>query len=379
MVFFYHIVSQYLVDAVPAITPLARSFLFDGPLAVLVFFVISGYALSAATVAGKEVDFRLAIVARYFRLAIPIGVVTFATLLLLKANLFFHQDVAMQGVGTRWMLPKYLFDPTVYGAVKFALYNVFFAYFPQSSYNVVLWTISIEFLGSLALFAYLSVFRRDGHVHWHVGFAAWMLLSVRFPYLACFMSGYLIAELRHCFHDLGNKNRFANLGCVFGFLAVATIASFLSFHDARIDQLLATALVAAVAFSPLLTWAFQARISRFLGWISFPFYLVHIPIIYSLSTYMFLSLPRSATYVAFNITATFAVSLAVATLLAPLEQQSVRLAKWLALEIVGFPNRNLPATKAGALFSSAADQLGERENQPNNEHESPAEERIERS
>lgn len=163
MVFFYHIVSQYLVDAVPEVTALARSFLFDGQLAVLVFFVISGYALSAATVAGKEVDFRLAIVARYFRLAIPIGVVTFATLLLLKANLFFHQDVAMQGVGARWMLPKYLFDPTVYGAVKFALYNVFFAYFPQSSYNVVLWTISIEFLGSLALFAYLSVFRRDGH------------------------------------------------------------------------------------------------------------------------------------------------------------------------------------------------------------------------
>jgi len=349
VVFFFHLVYMFLADAEPALAPIWLNFLLDGPFAVLVFFVISGFALSHANLQPLSRDLQLAATARYFRLAIPILVTTFLGYCLLKAGLIVNLEVAAQtGVSPRWLGTFYDFEPSVYGSVKFALYNAFFQYYPEFSYNSSLWTIPVEFAGSLAIYAYLALFRTGDRVHWFVSVAALAVSLKIAPYIGCFFGGYLIAEAAKAFDRGRDHSRGSQWGWVIGICAAASfycVALVVTFF--RPDEkgnlallcVLAIILVASVTFSNLLRKAFSCRLSRFLGRISFPLYLCHIFVICSWSSYLFIWLPTlgwSAEWAnTINIATSFVITLLVSVLLLPIERFSVGMSKRVARVILG--------------------------------------------
>lgn len=119
--------------------------LYAGFFAVCIFFVMSGYVLSRKFL--RTHDNRILIDAtakRYFRLAIP--VLTSCVFMVVTASLV----QSMEGLGSR-----------LWGASGEALYGAFF--FGSNSYNAVIWTMQVEFLGSMILFAFLFVFGRFGY------------------------------------------------------------------------------------------------------------------------------------------------------------------------------------------------------------------------
>lgn len=68
------------------------------------------------------------------------------------------------------------------------------------------------------------------------------------------------------------------------------ISTFYRPDDDRYTALLALLLVSAIAFSPILQSLFSGLVSKFLGRISFPLYLIHMIVICSWSSYIFLYL-----------------------------------------------------------------------------------------
>lgn len=304
-------------------------FITDGHLAVVVFFVLSGYALSVNNLCFKTRNLALAAISRYFRLMIPIFITSAIAYLLLRYGLFFNLEAAVTPIGaSSWLGGFYNFDASFKGFVVFSLYDVFFKYNPELTYNSVLWTMSVEMFGSLFVYAYLGIFRAKETVHWKLIF---IILVTSFFYktlYACFAAGYLIAEFN-------NKN--AENGALFssklaqrGLIALAVVASVVStfYHESdRVAFFVATIIVFCASYSLKLESFFSNRVSAFLGRISFPLYLIQIPIICSWSSYLFIKLPLLGLGVVesnfINLFSTVAICLLVSWILLPVERISV--------------------------------------------------------
>jgi peptidoglycan/LPS O-acetylase OafA/YrhL len=340
VVFLYHLVERFLSQADPGLVPRWSKFIFDGPFAVLVFFVVSGFALSHVNFNENRRDLAMVATARYFRLAIPVVITTFAGYCMLKAGVIINLEVSRQtGISSDWLGRFFDFDPSVYSFVKFSFYNVFFAYYPDLSYNTNLWTISVEFLGSILIYSYMAIFRREGVTHWLVALVVFALFVKIAPYYACFMGGYLIAEANAKVKIAGSWSFVVEIGALLVFYCVFLT---ITFHRPGTDApmaMLATALVLSVTFSAALRGVFSTRLSAFLGKISFPFYLIHLFVICSWSAALFVWLPQAGitplAAMAINIVTTLAISVGASIALLPVERFSVRYSKRIAAVLLG--------------------------------------------
>ena len=174
----------------------------DGKLAVMVFFVLSGYALSVNHLNLSRRNLALATAARYFRLMIPILFTSLIAYALLKAGLFFNTAAATTPENSSgWLGTFYRFDADLKNVLMFASYDVFFRYDEDTTYNSSLWTMPIELAGSVLIYAYLGIFRTTEAIYWKVALLATAALAMVGPPYACFMVGYLIAELNGKIRD----------------------------------------------------------------------------------------------------------------------------------------------------------------------------------
>lgn len=120
------------------------SFLFSGTSAVYVFFVLSGIVLSKSVQKKNDREIINVAIFRYFRLAIPaltsciISYVVFSYLVKDNSNVL------------PWLVNKIVETPSLINAIYDGLINAFFL--SGSEYNVVLWTMKIEFFGSILIY-----------------------------------------------------------------------------------------------------------------------------------------------------------------------------------------------------------------------------------
>jgi peptidoglycan/LPS O-acetylase OafA/YrhL len=120
-------------------------FITDGHLAVLIFFVLSGYALSVGQLNLEKRKLTLSTTSRYFRLMIPILITSLIAYALLKLNLMFNLEVATTPErSSNWLGTLYNFDASIKDVIKFSFYDVFFKFDMSKTYNSTLWTIPIE-------------------------------------------------------------------------------------------------------------------------------------------------------------------------------------------------------------------------------------------
>lgn len=273
-----------------------------GNLAVCIFFVLSGFVL-AHSFERTKLNWPAIMVKRYLRLTLPIIVACLlAGLILLSGLGFYHRFVKL--VPLSMLAGTVIESPRLAGAVREGLTAVFKAQSHLASYDGVLWTMPIEFAGSCLLATIYVVARWRG---WsRVGkaralAAMLILLTLVFlnTYLTLFGVGALIYTGRTKTADIVSGSRLIWLMLACGLLIGTLPDSIQRWSGFNIFQSLypyiwaprwsldwlsfwhgvgGILIVVAVLSSGALTGVLSSAVSQWLGRISFPLYLVHMPL-----------------------------------------------------------------------------------------------------
>lgn len=281
----------------------------DGPAAVMLFFVLSGFVLPLGYFrSGSTEVVTRAAAKRWFRLVGLSFLATLLSYLLFRFGLYHHRDAA-EFTQSAWLgtfggsHPESGFVPSLRGAMTEGIFLAFLR--EPDSYVPMLWTMHHEFIGSfVTFFLALMIWRA------HFAVALWFLASATVvaqytdPWLLGFIMGTGLAWLVSRYGvRLPGVMAFMCIGLgvfLFGYLEpTGAYALFATLHDSgtavRYDRigvhtasgmLIILGLLCNESLSVLLT----APVSRFLGRISFPVYLFHFPLLCSLACGLFIVL-----------------------------------------------------------------------------------------
>lgn len=214
------------------------------------------------------------------------------------------------------------FDTGVQSFLRFTLYDVFFAY-PGVEYTYIapLWTMPIELLCSYALLVVLWML---GPWRWRTIVMALFSIGCFFAFsynLGFFFAGALLAQwyYRRSEVDTG-------IGVTFALFVGGVIVPLLSMHPLA---LLGSALLLMVAVlrSEQLQQLLQTRLSRFLGRIAFPLYLVHELLICTVGLRLAPYVRNSADLLAIDL-AVIAGSIGLACVFAPVNRWAILVSRW---------------------------------------------------
>lgn len=131
------------------------SILWNGNFAVCIFFVLSGFVLSKPYYSANQLEtIRERYLKRYLRLSIPIAASVLMGYLLMKFGLL--ASAAAAGLShSDWLGSYWNFAPALPDALRDASYRVIFL--GEYRYNPPLWTMKVEFVGSLITFAFYTL------------------------------------------------------------------------------------------------------------------------------------------------------------------------------------------------------------------------------
>lgn len=260
----------------------------NGDMAVTIFFVLSGDALSASYWLRQSRDSVVKLVVRrYFRLVIPIFAACLAVFLLMKAGLIFSHEAAAIARVNEWLGVFLSYQYGVFDLVKYTTADVFFRHSMSGSLNPFLWTMQVELEGSLVVFVYLLV---DAQIRRKSAAMAFMLFVCLAgdSFLACFIVGMLMGRVR-AEDGLGwlRRQRVASEMAIPVALASLIAGAYFarSGTSRHLPLILASSvLVLSVCVSPMAGRFLSAPLSQWLGRISFPLYLMHFPVIASFAS-----------------------------------------------------------------------------------------------
>ncbi|MBB4042180.1 peptidoglycan/LPS O-acetylase OafA/YrhL [Microvirga flocculans] len=289
-----------VIDAWLVYPPFSLSYAADA--AVLVFFVLSGYVLTAKFYAKNDIElFESAAVRRYFRLALPALASVLFAWLLLKADFMGNQMARVLNTAG-WPIHYYTEKVSLDYAVFIGLIGA--PFFGNTALNGPLWSLQVELIGSILLFACYALFGRRSllmTVVWFVFFAN--ILGGRSPAVLNYVA-ILLGSLLHPIAGWLRRNPWVSTSLVvlgliavsydnsprFTLLRVISLPNFQPYgpdfnQDHRIfwHSLGAVFLVSGVIGARWFAALLASRIPTYLGRISFAIYLLHMPLIMSLA------------------------------------------------------------------------------------------------
>lgn len=334
VVVLYHLFIQMHPISIAAQSVMKKFFVFNGFLAVMLFFVVSGYSLSIGYLKTKDINIikRIAI-GRYFRLTIPI----FLSCLLVYLCTKLGWSPTPKPVPTAQNLVDLL---------RFAFYNVYANYNADITPIPPLWTMNIEWMGSLIVLAFLVVFRTS-----KLRFLAYFGLIIWFfkyhPFYATFMFGVVLAEMRQEVIPENFKKKIS----LFAKILLGPTLLAAAWLPGKENPQLWVAVGCVFAFCLISMDAsmrfFSTRISKFLGSISFPMYLLHGPIIWVFSI-PFLNKASSPVEILFSDLLVIVAILIISWLLRGIDTLGIIVAKTMGSLLV--PAKNiLPQEQAVPL------------------------------
>ena len=321
--------------------------LYGGNFAVCIFFVLSGYVLSYYYInVGSEKRLKASALKRYFRLVMPIGFSIMLSYSMMKSGLYFNQIVAPITKSEWWLGTFWIFEPSLWGAIKDIVWNVFMN--GEWKYNNVLWTMAYEFKGSFIVFLVCFIVPSLKDRKW-VYFAL-VLFFIKTYYVA-FILGLILCDYetaiirgiseqyRHHFSRvllilslfMGSYPPgipYDQLSKIYQFIPYFGIETMKYYHI-----LGAVCLIIAIMASEALKKILSHRVLLFLGRISFSLYLLHILVIGSVGCKLFLFLIVNHSY-SYAVTLTaigvLVVTVAIATGMTIFmdEPSNKRLSRW---------------------------------------------------
>jgi peptidoglycan/LPS O-acetylase OafA/YrhL len=310
-----------VIDHVIGFPPL--SVLWNGQFAVCIFFVLSGYVLTKSFLENGDIGvFRLRASRRYLRLGIPIfGSVMYAWFVMSMG--WSHAVQAGALSGSTWLADFWKQPLDFLEALRDGTYATILG--GWSHFNPTLWTMKIELLGSMFVFAYrsLTLPGRAGVLNFAVatGLLAWFFPH-DWPYYVAFLAGSHVGEMKTTTSKPLLAGAIAG-AIVFGGFDVSpwydwTHAVPLADNERKaLFNVIGGVLLVYVVRCGALDRVMQSRPAQFMGRISYAVYLVHLPILLSFSAWFFVLLAGKAALAPWmaallTIPVTFAAVIAVA-------------------------------------------------------------------
>src|SRR5690242_2531901 len=182
------------ISGLPFLLPLA------GDYAVCLFFALSGFVL-AHSFSRTNLGASALIVKRYARLCLPILAACLFSWALLASGLTFNHDAA-RVIGSTWLDSQMQQEPDLLTALRDGLYGSLLALPHATSYDRALWTMGIEFMGSLLMIMTFVLLRplreRRGARNWAAGVFLLLGLAGHSFFLGLFAIGAAIylADMR---------------------------------------------------------------------------------------------------------------------------------------------------------------------------------------
>lgn len=318
----YHFASAYIPSILSqetstpwlgSDTPLGV--LYNGGFAVSVFFVLSGFVVSNSA-AKRQVPTSFNLVQRYFRLAVPCMVSTLLAWAWLSA---FPSSVHELKLAEphRWL--DNVYDGTTPGPIMAVIDGAFLTFqYGYSAFNNVLWTMRIELYGSCALYLIFGLIDGRRRVAILVAFAV-VATAFGMPEYAAFAVGALLREAvaadrlpkQGAWWALGFAIVFGSMTKGFGDRIGLPLPSLIALGEPHKlwHVLAAAAMLYAVLNLDGLNHLLSSPVARFLGYISFGVYLVHLPLLFTVFAQGYLRFAQhdlvalAALFVAFLVTA----------------------------------------------------------------------------
>ena len=287
-------------------------FLINGHAAVTFFFVLSGFVLSYSYFSKQQNDGLLGSVIKRWPRLFPMALIsTLFSWLMIHYGLYSYTEVA-EITNSRWMsrfahsngdfLNASFYDAFMQG--------FFFSFFRgDENLNTSLWTMHYEFIGSMLVFGLIPIIN---------GIRTRLALIVFFTLMlaAFFTSVYMCAFIMGCFlsyyrcqvskgkpllpnHKLTLIISLIIIIIAFGYTEPGKgFYSFMLMSDKgmmRAIRIIIHCFAAVLLIQLILNYEsvyklFDGKIGRFLGRCSFSLYVIHVPLMFSFSTFVFLSL-----------------------------------------------------------------------------------------
>lgn len=273
------------------------SFFYGGTFAVSIFFVISGYVLTLPYYTDQCEKLKARIIVRYIRLNIPIIIISLISMSILVSGLYWNME-ASKVLENNWLNLFFKDIPSIVNFLKLEFYETIF--YGAGSLIPPIWTMKIEFFGSIFLMGYYlikpKIFTKyffamgflmiciteqnaDG-VFFIAMFCGSFLSKINFskkinPYI--FLAGLILGSTQtssNLFDILPNSN----------FLG-AWASNKLQFYTCIGAYLIVASIKNGFGMNLL-----QHKVCSFFGNISYSMYLVHMLILCSITSYMYLQI-----------------------------------------------------------------------------------------
>jgi peptidoglycan/LPS O-acetylase OafA/YrhL len=323
---FFAAFAPGLVFSLPAAAPLAGTihlsplyFLYDGYSAVYIFFALSGYVLTRSF----ERQFgrpSSQILARVIRLGLPAMAATLVAATVMLA--FGKPNVAAGEIsGSAWFASQWNTDVSIVSVIRDATLNALFLGYRDmpgvaflapwqqpvaQSLVAPLWTLSIEFYGSIVVLGLCWCARRSRALWWSVVILG-TVFTIRSAYI-CFFVGHLLANFNRAERP-APASRLLPVFCILFGIFLCVLAEIWQPQWLRSLCADPTYLLFPGQFAPMQQKTFgavlvlvglidleaaRALLSR--PWLvarsqlSFPLYLIHWPILFGPAAALFLLL-----------------------------------------------------------------------------------------
>ena len=280
--------SQIKTIIEPSIYSLPLGFVYSGTAAVYIFFCLSGFILTyACSNKGSPLDSAAKMLSyRYIRLALP----TFTSILICSLIIYFFKESAnglpwISGYGANASLE--LFD---------ILYNALFSAVitGDNTYNWVVWTMQIEFFGSILIFMAVPLLNKFKHT-WLILIILGVIVIINIPTkagygYAAFLFGaslYYVSNLKsHSFTFMlfaagfyfggfhYKQDSYSYLIAVSNKLFDTSAINYYYFYNMLSGVLVVSALIKSNVFD----WLSSNKVSVWLGKVSFSAYLIQMPV-----------------------------------------------------------------------------------------------------
>ena len=259
----------------------------NGPAAVLLFFVLSGYVLTRAYFISGNTDLlMLGAIKRWPRLMGPVLCSILCSYALFRCGLYAY-EAAAHITGSDWLNEFGFAGPqpliSFEGAFMQGAFWVFFS--GERFYNSALWTMKAEFFGSLMVFsaAPFLYFKKYKSIIFVFLFFIFLHLP---PMLLAIPAGAVLAACLPQKPGLRRREAWGML--LFGLLLLPRLEGFGPFSDFKIYPSIfgAMMLISAVELYAPFQQNLSGKFWQYLGAFSFPIYLVHMLVIGSVASWV---------------------------------------------------------------------------------------------
>lgn len=311
-VFDLQITSSHLLgglDCLIGASPL--NFFFNGKMAVRFFFIICGFVASIKYVKTKDKKHvAQSAFKRYFRLAIPITIINVSICIVMLLGLYANQPAAVISGSMDWFYPFHDYVPTIKTALIEGVYGSVFL--GANGYNGVLWVMKYEFWGVMLVYLCLVLFgnMKYRYVPYAVIFAALALIDRENLGYATVFAGMIISDVYYIQKDkmkfFESKHLILVPVFVFGMYlcsfpakgsGLSGIYGIMQYPPVIMFYAAGSILVFFVLlYSDILQKIMNCTILQKIGKISFALYLIHFPVISTVSSWILIFFNEKMNY-----------------------------------------------------------------------------------